>query len=119
MDLIFSPVAAVQLSYHLRMVVALATAGEMAECASEAALAWTILSMAGPEAVSALGADLPDVDVIAVSEAQWDAVLRRAHALALQLQAHFVSEGQSATAALYEGVGAALKPALDRLRDPA
>jgi len=113
-DLVVPALAAVQLAYHLRMAAGFAAGGEVRECASEAALAWTVLSLYG--GVDADAGDLPGIRVAGVSDAQWDSVLRRTQALALELQAHFVSEGQYATAAIYEAVGVAVPGALDGLR---
>jgi len=113
-DLVVPELAAAQLTYHLRMAAGFAAAGEVRECASEAALAWTVLSLYG--GVDADAGDLPSLRVAGVSDAQWDSVLRRTQALALELQAHFVSEGQYATAAIYEAVGDAVPGAVVRLR---
>jgi hypothetical protein len=113
-DLTVPELAATQLSYHLRMAAGFAAASDVRECASEAVLAWTILSLY--ESVHADAGDLPGIRVAGVSDAQWDSALRRAQALALELQAHFVSEGQYATAEIYEAVGRAVPGAVIWLR---
>lgn len=102
-----SPCAAAQLSYHVRMAAVFAVAGESDESASEAVLAWTMLATCSPVAVSAAAAtasELIDQDQVALSEAARSAARDRAHALALALESHFVSCGQSEEAALYASV---------------
>ena len=115
-DLVVPGPAAAQLAYHLRMAAAFAAAGDVGECASEATLAWTILSMHGASALDATNGDLPGMPVAGASDAQWDLVRRRTHALALALQAHFVSEGQRSTAEVYESVAGAVDGAVAGLR---
>ena len=100
--------SASQLAYHMSAAVRLATAGRPIESASETVLAWALLTTYGRPDAELTALDLP---ALAVAPAlRWDDLLRRTQALALQLQAHFVSEGQHATATIYETVG-------DRLRD--
>lgn len=89
-----------QLAYHMGAAVRLATAGRPIESASETVLAWALLSAYGHPDAELAALDLP---TLAVAPAlRWDDLLRRTQALALQLQAHFVSEGQHATATVYE-----------------
>lgn len=109
-DLILSETAARHLAYHSRMAAARAAAGDLDECASEALLAWTILSSQAEQLASdALTVDLPEPSSFSRSPASEDAARRRAHALALSLEGHFASEGQTDSANLYEQLGAALE----------
>jgi hypothetical protein len=108
-NLVLSDTAASHLAYHTRLATLFATAGDLDECASEALLAWTILTIhgGGDEADSLIG-DLPPSRSFETDSTSDAAVRRRAHDLALALQGHFVSEGQTASAALYERLASAL-----------
>lgn len=109
-DLILSETVARHLAYHARTAAAFAAAGNLEQCASEALLAWTILAnQDGHAAIDSLTADLPEPRSFSPSSTSEDAARRRAHALALSLEGHFVSEGQTASADLYEQVAAALE----------
>lgn len=110
-DLTFSPTAAAQFSYHVRMAAVFAAAGELDQSGSEAVLAWTILATTSPSAVElALGtaSELIGQHHVGVSEADRLATRNRAHALALDLEGHFVSVGLHDTAELYETVADSL-----------
>ena len=108
-DLILSQTAARHLAYHSRMAAAFAAASNLDECASESLLAWTILSThGGPDITDAVTGDLPEPEALGATHASQDAARRRAHALALGLQGHFVSEGQTDSATLYERVASSL-----------
>ncbi len=109
--------AATQLAYHLYMAVRFAAADDLVECASETALACTILSAHGGLDAAASAEDLVDSVAMGATEGQWDVLRRRTEALALQLQAHFVSEGQHATATVYETAAATVSATLAALRD--
>jgi hypothetical protein len=50
------------------------------------------------------------------TDADWDAVESRTAALALEIQSHFVSEGQYAVASLYETAAANVRDAVAGLR---
>jgi hypothetical protein len=115
-DVTLSPLAAAHLAYHLRMAASFAAAGNLMESASEAALGWTILHLQGDASDVVLEHDLPAFGVARASDDAWHAVQRRAQALALELQAHFVSEEQHDAASMYEAVGSALTVAMPRLR---
>jgi|GEM_PF-7123241 len=102
-----SRLAASQFSYHLRMTAAFAVAGESEESAAEAVLAWTMLSQQWPDAESEAtraGAELVDARVASLSDEARSAAVVRAHGLALDIEAHYVSVGCDAEAALYAEV---------------
>ena len=106
-DLTFSPTAAAQFSYHLRMAAVFAAAGELDQSGSEAVLAWTILATTSPSAVDLAldtASELIGQDHVGVSESHRIAARNRAHALALQLESHFVSVGMRDAAGLYATV---------------
>jgi hypothetical protein len=91
------------------MASSFAAAGNVDECASEALLAWTILTSHGErDVIDALTGDLPEPETLGATPQAQDAASRRAHALALGLQGHFVSEGQTDSATLYEKVASSL-----------
>jgi hypothetical protein len=92
--------------------------GDAAECASEATLAWTLVAGAGVHLAERAAQDLPALRLADVTEGQWDTVRRRTEALALSLQAHFVSEGQHATAAMYEAAASAVAGTVEGFRSP-
>jgi len=108
-DLILSETTARHLAYHTRMAAELAAAGNLDECASEALLAWTILSHHADGTVTDTPTvDLPEPGSSGDAPTPGDTVRRRAHSLALSLEGHFTSEGQTDSADLYEQVAAAL-----------
>lgn len=108
-NLVLSDIAAGHLAYHSRMASLLASSGDLDQCASEALLAWTILTVhgGGDVADSVIG-DLPPFREFEAGSTSDLAARRRAHDLALGLLGHFVSEGQTESAALYENVASAL-----------
>ncbi len=103
-----------QFSYHVRMAAMSAIAGNSEESASEAVLAWAILSSccAGTAAV---GAELIDPERVAATEDRRRRVQTRAHDLALSLEAHHVSVGQHEHATLYETVADELDESIAQL----
>lgn len=106
-DLTLSPTAAAQFSYHLRMAAVFAAAGELDQSGSEAVLAWTILATVSPSTVELAldtASELIGQEHAGVSEAHRVAARTRAHALALDLEAHYVSVGLHGVAGLYETV---------------
>lgn len=108
-DLVIPEVAARHLAYHARMAAAFAAAGDVVESASESLLVWTLLAQHGGEdAAASVRSDLLDERISAVPATVEALVQRRAHALALELQGHFVSEGLYDVATLYESVAADL-----------
>jgi hypothetical protein len=108
-NLLLSDTAASHLAYHTRLAAIFATAGDLDECASEALLAWTILTVhGGGDVADSLIGDLPPFRSFDAGTTSDVAARRRAHALALELLGHFVSEGQTDSAALYEDVASAL-----------
>jgi hypothetical protein len=117
-DVVISEDLACQLAYHLRMAAGFAAVGDAAECASEATLAWTLVAGAGVHLAERAAQDLPALRLADVTEGQWDTVRRRTEALALSLQAHFVSEGQHATAAMYEAAASAVAGTVEGFRSP-
>jgi hypothetical protein len=109
--LTLAQLAASQFSYHVRMAAVFAVAGQSEESAAEAVLAWTMLSRQWPgaaDAASAVGAELVDARVAALSETSRAAALARAHGLALDIEAHYVSVGCVGEAALYAEVADAV-----------
>lgn len=108
-DLVLPETAACHLAYHARMAARFGAEGDLEECASEALLAWAILDAhGGRQAAESLTSDLPDGRIRAEAWSGDSDVRRRAHALALELLAHYVSEGQADSAALYESLAIAL-----------
>jgi hypothetical protein len=93
-------VVATQVAYHMRVGAGFAAAGDSMRAASEIALSWTILSTHGWVDSLMVAHDLPSPTATNVFD--WEAVERRTVALALELQSHIVSEGQYATATIYE-----------------
>jgi hypothetical protein len=109
-DLNISQTAVRHLAYHSRMAAAFGAAGNVDECASEALLAWSILASHGEaDVIDALTGDLPEPETLVATPEAHDAARRRAYALALGLQGHFVSEGQTDSATLYERVASSLQ----------
>ena len=89
------------------MAAVFAAAGEHDQSGSEAVLAWTILATASPSAVDLAldtASELIGQEQAGVSEAHRVSARTRAHALALDLQAHYVSVGLHEVAELYETV---------------
>jgi hypothetical protein len=107
-NLVLSDTAASHLVYHTRMATLLATQGDVDECASEALLALTILTLHGGDVADSLIGDLPSVRSFDARSVSDDAARRRAYDLALELLGHFVSEGQTESVALYEELASAL-----------
>ncbi|NND73740.1 MAG: hypothetical protein HKN44_01935 [Ilumatobacter sp.] len=98
---------AAQLAYHTRMAAVFAVAGDTAESASEAVLAWAMLATSwdgAANAASTAAAELVDQDQASTSPLHRDTARARAEALALELQAHYVSVGLRAEAELYESI---------------
>jgi hypothetical protein len=109
-----------QFSYHLRMTAAFAVAGESEESAAEAVLAWTMLSQQWPDAATAAtraGAELVDARVASLSDEARGAAIARAHGLALDIEAHYVSVGCTAEATLYAELADAVAAAVAELVD--
>jgi hypothetical protein len=76
-------------------------------------LAWTIRVDAG---VDAPLVDLPGPRITGTSTVRVDDACRRTRALALELQAHFVSEGQGELADLYARAATRVQHAASQLR---
>jgi hypothetical protein len=98
---------AAQLSYHARMSAVFAVGGDIAESGSEAVLAWAILATSWPGAEPSArecANELIGEEQAGVSPEAQAAAQTRAHSLALELEAHFVSTGQHDVAALYATV---------------
>ena len=108
-DLMIPEAAAGHLAYHARMAAVFAAAGDVVESASESLLVWTLLTQHGGEdAATSVGLDLLDERITALTASGEAVAQRRAHALALELEGHFVSEGLYDIATLYESVAADL-----------
>ena len=117
-EVTMSASAATQFAYHSRMAAVFAVGGESAESASEAVLAWAILATSRPDAVDAAGsvaADLVGQQQVGLSEAHQEAAHRKAHALAMELEGHYVSCGQHEIATLYATVADQLSETIDTL----
>ncbi len=117
-DLELSAPAAAQLSYHVRMSAVFAVAGETDESASEAVLAWAILSTCWPgatEAAQATADELIGQDQAGLSAIHQKSAHAKAHALALTLEAHFVTTGQHDLATLYADVAEELSVTIEAL----
>ncbi len=96
-----------QFAYHVRMAAVFAVAGETDESASEAVLAWAILSTCWPGATEAAGVTADELigqNQVGLSEQHRQAAHAKAHALALELEGHFVTTGQHDLATLYATV---------------
>lgn len=93
-----------QLAYHLRCSAGLTCSGGTDESAAHALLGWALIETIGGEeldlAMAAL--DLPD-RVGDLSAPGGRHILAQAQQLALQLVAHFVSDGRHDLAGLYQG----------------
>ena len=100
------------------MAAVFAVAGATEESASEAVLAWTILAScwdgAAPAAL-ATAAELVGQHQAPTSRADRDAARARADALALSLEAHYVSVGLHGDAALYAKVSEDLEATIGTL----
>lgn len=94
-----------QLSYHVGCAARLAASGHSEESIPHAVLAWGVLESIGGEHLDRLRAslDLPN-DVADLGTPEAAPVRKRAEELALQLCAHFTSEGQHQLARLYQDV---------------
>jgi hypothetical protein len=94
-----------QLSYHVGCAARLAAAQRQDESIPHAVLAWGVLESLGGEHLDRIRSsfDLPD-DVGDLDSPQAAPVRQRAEELALQLCAHFTSEGQHQLARLYQDV---------------
>lgn len=117
-ELNMDAVASAQFSYHVRMAAMCAIAGNTEESASEAVLAWAMLSSccAGAAAsAAAVGSELIDPERVSATDDQRRRGQTRAHDLALSLEAHFVSTGQHAHAELYETVADELEESITNL----
>ncbi len=95
--------ALAQVAYHVASAAKLATGSAPAECVPHSVLSWALLRSAGDGALAdATGSfDLPDIDAELRTEGGLHA-RRRAEDLALQLCAHFTSEGHHELAPLYQ-----------------
>lgn len=94
------------IGYHLDLSVRLAAAGEVDESASEAVLALALLSIGSePSGASRLG-DLPAPESLVPDGERTASIRRRGHALALEIQAHYASEGRHDLAGAYERAAA-------------
>ena len=97
------PVALGQVAYHMRRAAGLAIDGQVEPCAGHALLAWALLEGVGGEALqeSLRSLDLPD-DLGELDVAVPSPLRRTGEELALQLCAHFTSEGRHDLAELYQ-----------------
>ena len=90
------------IGYHLDLSVHLAASGETDEAASETALALALLSTHVGLEPEKPWSDLPPQAVLTSDGEQTKTIYSRAHALAMEIQAHYVSEGQHELATAYE-----------------
>lgn len=110
--------AADQFAYHVRMAAVFAVAGQTDESASEAVLAWAMLTSqwSGAEAsVAEIGAELIDQRVASLSDRARTGATNRARGLALDIEAHFVMVGRQDEATMYAEVADQLERAVDAL----
>lgn len=96
------PVLWADIRYHLELGVRLIAAGRSDEAASETALALALLRNRLGSAAEAAQRDLPPAEAVAADGAAVAAIHARARALAMEIQAHYVSEGQHELATAYE-----------------
>ena len=109
---------AAQLCYHTRMSAVFAVAGDHEESASESVLAWALLSTAWPGAAGAArecAAELIGDDQAGLSPESREQARAKALALAMTLEAHYVTVGQHDIAALYERVAEHLADTIESL----
>ena len=100
------------------MAAVFAAAGELDQSGCEAVLAWAILATAWPPAVDLAldtASELIDQEQAGVSETHRAKARDRAHALALALEAHYVSVGLHDVATLYESVAENLETTIATL----
>lgn len=105
-----------QLAYHLRTAAVLSLNGEEEESLSEVLLSWLLLGiMIGDLDAAASRAALTSPLPLSASVTDRHRAADRTRALALELQAHFVSLGRSEEAELYHGISEVVEESLDRL----
>ena len=78
-----SPVALAHVAYHVRMSAVFAVAGELAQSAAEAVLAWTMLATSWPgeaHEAAVVAGELVDRQVAPLSEQHRSAAVRAARA---------------------------------------
>ena len=97
------PAALGQLAYHIACAAQLAASDQADECVPHAVLSWALLEAIGGDNLDAstTGFDLPD-DIGDIGKPTAHHVRERAEDLALQLCAHFTSEGRNDVAELYQ-----------------
>ncbi len=106
----YEPGLGPHIEFHLRAAVGLGAEGRTAEATSETALALSLFEFSGLNAERER-IDLPSPTPIAPRSR--DEIVQRGRALALQLQAHYVSEGQHGLADLYESAATDLDAILN------
>ena len=97
------PSALGQLAYHVACSAHLAAGERSDECVPHAVLSWALLEAIGGEQLDAAisGFDLPD-DIGDIRAPAAKPIRERAEELALQLCAHFTSEGRHDVGQLYQ-----------------
>lgn len=90
------------IDYHLDFGTRLAASDLAAEAASEVALAHALISTQIGDLPPPFSSELPGPDRLTPDGARQQEARSRAHALALEIQAHYVSEGQHKLADAYE-----------------
>ena len=101
--------SAARVDFHLRAAIGLGAVGNTAEATSETALALSLFELGG-FSTGRERVDLPSPSPVPAE--QRDEILHRSRALARQLQAHYVSEGQHDLADLYESAATNLDSVL-------
>ena len=109
-ELTLPHVVAAQVDEHLRIAVGLAMAGKATEAAGEAALARMLMRLSGTADLPRL-TDLPRMADL--TDDQRRRLKQTTCALALDFEAHFVSEGQHELANMYEAIAAEIDRALE------
>ena len=99
-DVLLPAAVGAQIDYHLEIAIDLVANGEVEASAAELALVRTLLRMHGVTQ-SDLFEELPRMGT-AKQKIDQESLSRTTQALARELQAHFVSEGQRWLAELYE-----------------
>lgn len=97
------------IAYHLDLSVHLAATGETNEAASETALALALLSAEVDLGTMGPRSDLPAQAAVAPDGAATKTIYARANALAMEIQAHYVSEGRHRLADAYGQAATSLR----------
>ena len=106
---------ATQLLYHVHLAAQLNATGEHERGAAESVLVWGLVTSLGVLGEARGPAD--DLPPVPPWPTGATGVVRSGHMLALQLQAHFTSEGRSELAVAYADAASAIQSLIDELED--